>query len=104
MNLSYVQDRLSFFKELYEKSRARQVELYERFERHQAQYKGDRTLDGTSEPAQVVRNITYELIESQVSTQIPAPCAEAKHYTEQNDRNARAIERLCLQLRNELPF
>lgn len=104
MNLSSVQDRLSFFKELYEKSRTRQAELFDRFARHQAQYKGDRVLDGTSEPAQVVRNITYELIESQVSTQIPAPCAEAKHYTEQNDRNARAIERLCLQLRNELPF
>lgn len=104
MNLTDVQDRLSFFKELYQRSRERQALAFERFERHLAQYKGERELDGSREAAQVVRNITYELIESQVSTQIPAPCAEAKHYTQQNDRNAKAIERLCLQLRNELPF
>lgn len=104
MNLSHVADRLSFFKELYRKNRDKQAALFLRLERHLAQYKGAKEIDGSAEAASVVRNITYELIESQVSTQIPAPCAEAKHYTEQNDRNAKAIERLCLQLRNELPF
>ena len=104
MNLSHICDRLSFFQELYRKNRNRQAELFNRFERYLAQYKGDKEIDRSSEAASVVRNITYELVESQVSTQIPAPCAQAKHYTEQNDRNAKAIERLCTQLRDELPF
>ncbi len=104
MNLSHVDNRLSFFKSLYQKNRDKQAALLLHLERHLAQYKGAREIDGSAEAASVVRNITYELIESQVSTQIPAPCAEAKHYTEQNDRNAKAIERLCTQLRNELPF
>lgn len=103
MNLSKQKDRLGFFKELYRKSRDRQAPLWERFERNLAQYKGSPIIDGSREAASVVRNVTYELIESEVSTEIPAPAAEAKHYTEQNDRNAKTVERLCLQLRNELP-
>lgn len=104
MNLSNTTDRLSFFKDLYRKSRDRQSALYDRLERHREQYKGSRALDGSSVPASVVRNITYELIESQVSTVIPAPAAEAKNSSEQNERCAKAIERLCASLRNELPF
>lgn len=104
MNLSETKDRLGYFKELYRKSRDRQSALYEKLERHRAQYKGSRAIDGSSHPASVVRNITYELIESQVSTLIPTPAAEAKHYTEQNDRCAKAIEYLCSSLRRELPF
>ena len=104
MNLSHYTDRLSFFSALYRESRDRQSPLYERLTRHYEQYKGAKTLDGAREDALVVRNITYELIESQVSTQIPAPAAEARYYTEQNDRNAKAIERLCSTLRRDLPF
>ena len=104
MNLSHVQDRLAFFKALYRENRDRQAPFYEKLERYAAQYKGSKELDGTSEAASVVRNITYELIESQVSTQIPAPAAEARYYTERSDRNAKSIERLCAMLRRDLPF
>ena len=104
MKLENVSDRLAFFKELYQKSRDRQAPLYERLERHRAQYKGSRAVDGSRKEASVVRNITYELIESQVSTLIPTPAAEPKEYTEQNDRCAKAIEHLCASLRRELPF
>ena len=104
MNLSHITDRLAYFKDLYQKSRDKQAILYERLEKHRAQYKGSREIDGSSVSASVVRNITYELIESQVSTLIPTPAAEAKHYTEQNDRCAKAIEYLCASLRRELPF
>jgi len=104
MNLSKISDRLPFFKSLYRENRDKQSALYERMERYFAQYKGSKELDGAKEDASVVRNITYELIESQVSTQIPAPAAEARYYTEQNDRNARSIERLCASLRHDLPF
>ncbi len=104
MKLPQNTDRLSFFSALYRESRDKQSPLYERLCRHYEQYKGAKTLDGAKEDALVVRNITYELIESQVSTQIPAPAAEARYYTEQNDRNAKAIERLCSALRRDLPF
>ena len=104
MNLSETKDRLGYFKELYRKSRDRQSALYEKLERHRAQYKGSRAIDGSHVPASVVRNITYELIESQVSTLIPTPAAEAKQYTEQNDQCAKAIEHLCASLRRALPF
>ena len=104
MNLSEIKDRLGYFKELYRKSRDKGAALYEKLERHRAQYKGSRGIDGSSVPASVVRNITYELIESQVSTLIPTPAAEAKHYTEQSERCAKAIEYLCSSLRRELPF
>lgn len=104
MNLSEIKDRPGYFKELYRKSRDKQAALYEKLERHRAQYKGSRSIDGSSVSASVVRNITYELIESQVSTLIPTPAAEAKHYSEQSDRCAKAIEYLCASLRRELPF
>lgn len=104
MNLSQIKDRLSFFSALYRESRDRQSPLFERFARHYEQYKGTKALDGTREDATVVRNITYELVESQVSTQIPSPAAEARYFTEENDRNAKAIERLCAALRRDLPF
>ena len=104
MNLSHQNDRLSFFSALYRESRDKQAPLYERLSRHYEQYKGAKTLDGSREDALVVRNVTYELIESQVSTQIPSPAAEARYYTETSDRNAKAIERLCLALRRDLPF
>ena len=104
MNLSEITDRLAYFKELYRKSLDKQSALYDRLERNRAQYKGSRAIDNSSVSASVVRNITYELIESQVSTLIPTPAAEAKQYTEQNDRCAKAIEYLCASLRRELPF
>ena len=97
-------DRLAFFRDLYQRSRDKQAPLYERLEKHRAQYKGSRAIDGSHVPASVVRNITYELIESQVSTLIPTPAAEAKQYTEQNDQCAKAIEHLCASLRRALPF
>ncbi len=104
MNLSHIKDRLAFFKALYRENRDRQSAFYEKLERYAAQYKGTKTLDGAKEDASVVRNVTYELIESQVSTQIPAPAAEARYYSEKNDRNAKMIERLCASLRRDLPF
>ena len=104
MNLSHIKDRLSFFKALYQENRDRQSAFYERLERYAAQYKGAKTLDGASEDASVVRNVTYELIESQVSTQIPAPAVEARYYTAKADRCAKMIERLCASQRRDLPF
>lgn len=104
MNLKNVKDRLGYFKELYRDSLDKYEPSLTAFRRHASQYKGSKQLDGATEAALVVRNVTYELIESQVSTLIPAPAANAKHYTELGDRLAKSIERLCASLRDELPF
>ncbi len=104
MNLTPISDKAAFFGELYRTARDRQSDLYERFERAREQYKGSRRIDGSREDAVAVRNITYELIESEVSTLIPAPAVEAKRCSEHGERCAKAIERLCVALRNELPF
>lgn len=100
--------KLSFFQDLYKEAEAETEELRERLERHYQQYKGSPKIDSVNgvpaEDATVVRNITYELIESQVAGYIPNPSVSPKVYSEKNQRNAKAIETLLRNKRDELPF
>ena len=98
------EDRLDFFQELLERSRAGRDAAFEDILKWRKQYEGDPSMDNGGEPAKVVRNITYELIESQISTHIPAPRVDPKVRSEKGDRNAKAMERLCVTVRNELPM
>ncbi len=98
------QDRLRFFQDLYESAKNSLSEVTDRLRIHYEQYKGSDEIDGSTERAQAVRNITYEIIESQVNSDIPAPKVEAKRYSLHHDRNATGIERLCAKVRDELPF
>ena len=95
--------RLEFFKDLYERAKNNSSELFSTLERNMKQYRGSNEIDG-GEPALTVRNITYELIESQVSSAIPMPKTDPMSYSERRSRNAEAIERLCRSLRDKLPF
>ena len=97
------QTKLSFFQDLYREARAAAESLTEKFDRHLEQYKGSVKIDG-GEDAKVVRNITYELIESQVTSYLPNPTVTAKQWSEKNERNAKSIETLLRNKRNELPF
>ena len=97
-------DRLRFFSDLYENAKNHLAEVMDTLRRHYEQYKGSDLIDGSTERACAVRNITYEIIESQVSSDIPAPKVEAKRYSLRHDRNATGIERLCAKVRDELPF
>lgn len=97
-------DRLSFFADLYENAKNSLAEVLDTLRMHYEQYKGSDLIDGSTERAQAVRNITYEIIESQVNSDIPAPKVDAKRYSIRHDRNAAAVERLCAKVRNELPF
>ena len=97
------QSRLEFFKALYERAKNNSSELYSSLDMNMRQYRGSREIDG-GEPALTVRNITYELIESQVSSVIPMPKTDPISYSERRSRNAEAIERLCRSLRDRLPF
>lgn len=96
--------RLSFFSELYENAKNHIAPIHEKMDEYMAQYMGSDRIDGSSVPAAIVRNITYELIEAEVSSEIPAPRVAPELYSEKNDRNARSVERLCLSLRDKLPF
>lgn len=101
--------RLEFFKELYDDARAALSEEFETLERHYKQYRGDPEIDPkpgeavTPEPATVVRNITYELIESQVTTYVPTPKCEAVARSDRSVYCAMSAERLLRSLRNRLP-
>lgn len=97
------QTKLSFFQDLYREARAAAESLTDKLDRHLEQYKGSVKIDG-GEDAKVVRNITYELIESQVTSYLPNPTVTAKQWSEKNERNAKSIETLLRNKRNELPF
>lgn len=98
------ENKLQFFKDLFENARGQQAALRDDFEKWSKQYKGDLIIDGSNEPALTGRNITYELIESQFSSYLPSTAVTPEIYSERNDRNAKSIERLLKNKRNQLPF
>lgn len=97
-------ERLECFRELYENARAAYSEILDELEENMQQYRGSNEIDGSEERASTVRNITYEIIESQVSSDIPHPKVEPSYYTEKRYNNAISIERLCQTVRDRLPF
>ena len=98
------QERVQFFTELYTAARSAADAAYENMNKYLRQYKGSPEIDGSQTEANQVRNMTYELIESQVTSYIPSPCVTAKKWSEQNERCAKSAERLLANKRNELPF
>ena len=96
--------RLEFFKNLFQCAESSYAERLDLFDHAMRQYKGSTEIDGSSEAAITVRNITYEIVESQVSSAIPSPKADAVSYSEKRARNAASIERLCRSIRSRLPF
>ena len=96
--------KLDFFKSLYKSAENAYSGILDGFDRAMQQYKGSKEIDGSDEAAITVRNITYEIIESQVSSDIPSPKADPASYSEGRSRNAISIERLCRSIRDKLPF
>lgn len=96
--------KIDFFKELYEKAKTATSDISMKFEKYYKQYQGDYELDGSNVAASEIRNITYEIIESQINSAIPQPQVSPSVWSEGSNRNAKAIERLCAQLRDKLPF
>lgn len=99
--------RLAFFDALQRESAARRDFAFAALPLHRAQYKGAAAMPdarGERDTRGMVRNITYELIESQVSVSIPSPRVEAGREGEGAAENARRVEELCRLLRNRLPL
>ena len=101
---SSAKERLDFFRELYDGAKVAYSDQLAEFERHMNQYRGSDELDGTAVRATTVRNITYEMIETQVSSDIPSPKVNPACYSERKDRCAKSIERLLYSVRERLPF
>lgn len=96
--------RLEKFRDLYSGALVSASEMRERLCRHMDQYLGSDEIDGSSERAGVVRNITYEIVESEINADIPVPKVDTSCYSTLREQNARAIERLSSALRSRLPF
>ena len=93
---------IEFFGELYEHAKSKRDNLA-RFDLCREQYEGTKeTINGLKIAYR--RNITYELIESQVSTTIPSAKVTAERWSETAERNAIRVERFQNALRNKLPF
>lgn len=97
-------EKLDFFKELYENAKNGYSPNLDAFERYMNQYKGSSELDGSENRAITVRNITYEMIESQVSSDIPPPKVDTACYSERRTRCAKSIERLLYSVRDKLRY
>ena len=98
------QSKLTFFQSLYTEARSAAEEQYADLEKHLAQYKGSRVIDDSDVEAKAIRNITYELVESQVTSYLPTPAVTPKMWSDKNERNAKSIETLLRNKRDELPF
>lgn len=96
--------RLEFFASLYENAKNASCEFCASCDKYMKQYKGSEEIDGSSVGALTVRNITYEIVESQVSSDIPHPKVDAACFSEKRNRNAQAIERLLSSVRDKLPY
>ena len=100
----YKNAHFEYYKSLYETAVLANADTVEWLERNLAQYLGSDEIDGSAESALIVRNITYELIESEISPTIPTAKVDAICYNERREQNARSIERLCSAIRRKLPF
>jgi hypothetical protein len=106
MKVPRKKERLAHFVDLYTNAKAAQEETFALLDRHWRQYRGDPTIDGTAgapaEDASVVRNITYELIESQVTTYVPSAKCTAVSASERSDALSLGIEKMLSSLRDRL--
>ena len=96
--------KLEKFSQLYECARLAYEETLEGLERNLRQYRGSKEIDGGIEDANAVRNITYELIESAISSEIPYAKVEAESYSERGEMLSQAVERLLYTARERLPL
>lgn len=96
--------KLRFFQDLYTEARAAADGLLDQMKRNLDQYKGSDEIDGSDVRAKTVRNITYELVESQITGYIPTAKVDPKKWSEKNERLAKSIETLIANKRNDLNF
>lgn len=103
-NTKETKARLERFRDLYSSALIAAEEGREGLIKNMNQYLGSDEIDGSSERASIVRNVTFEVIESQINPDIPVPKVDTSCYSIKREQNARAVERLSSALRQRLPF
>lgn len=104
MTIPKKEERRHYFAALLEEALADYGEALDELAVCREQYEGSKKIDGSEEEATATRNITYELIESQISADIPSPKVDSFVFTREKSRRATSIERLCHQTRLRLPL
>ena len=98
-------DKLRFFDNLYEQAREYRLDLAEELEHYRFQYKNGYSGKYGGAPYKIVRNITYELVESQINTDIPVPSVDpAPGGDKKRQKNAQTVKTLLSSLIKEQPF
>lgn len=95
------QGKLAFFQNLYEHAKSKQDNSLQQYEN---QYNGDKTIDGLEEETAYCRNITFELVESQVNSYIPPAKITPAKYSETNTKLATLLQTYLNRLADKLPF
>lgn len=93
---------LQHFTSLYNAARLAYAPALDAMEQCFTQYETGRT--SSKDATGIIRNVTYELIEAQISSEIPRPRVTPVLRDEVHERNAEAVEVLCRDLRSRLPF
>lgn len=102
--MEIIGNKLDFIAEKYESAVTANAPRIERFVRNYSQYMGTRDIDGSPVKAKVVRNVTRELIESQIDSRIPYAKVSSQCVDDRHVENARSIERLCDYYVKKLKF
>ena len=104
MRIPGKEERLKFFQDLYENAKSKSQTNIDTLERHLKQYKGSKEIDGSIEEAKIVRNITYELIESQISSNIPTAKVTSAKANTKNYNLSRSIENMISSFKDREAF
>lgn len=95
--------KINYFTDLYNKARDNYSAALAKYDNNKTQYRTGKVADGAKNTP-VVRNITYELVEAEISTDIPRPRVNPLVHSNTNAANAAAVEALCRAVRDNLPF
>ena len=95
--------KINYFTDLYNKARDNYSATLAKYDNNKTQYRTGKVADGAKNTP-VVRNITYELVEAEISTDIPRPRVNPLVHSNTNTANAAAVEALCRAVRDNLPF
>lgn len=109
------QDKLAEAQEYYSRASNAHSAKRDDFRKYNDQYNGSHEIDGfiTNEEGEVVEkakaadtvwNISFELLEGSIDTDLPQPFVTPEMRCEHNIRNARRIENLIKMLMDKYPF
>ncbi len=100
-------ERLAYWQERYDECFNEYIDTRNQITANMEQYEGSKKTDKNGERGADVtigRNMTFEMIESQISSSIPIPKVTPKKIGERYERNARTIEAWLTSVKDQLPF